>query len=560
MEQENNSKQADPKLLFKQATLLHQSGQIVDAINIYQQLIKWFPRDALLLFLLGTAEAQRGNTLECLDLFDRSLAISPNNPDIYYNRGRALYIVKRFDDALLSLDRAIQLRPDNVEAHYNRGMILIDLKQFNDALRSFDRAIQLRPNYVQAHDNRGICLLYLARWHEALQSHDLAIQLKPDYAEAHYNRGIVLAKLQQLDAAIASYDQAISVKPDYAEAYSNRGVVLAELKQLDAAIASYDQAISVRPDFAEAYLNKSLALLLGGDFERGWELYEWRWNGEGSIQRKRNFVQPLWLGAESLRGKTILLHGEQGFGDKIQFCRYTKSVADLGAEVILEVEEPLIPLLSSLTGVSQFVVTGSALPAFDYYCPLLSLPLAFKTTLSTIPSSQGYLRSNDGKVTEWVGKLGTKTKPRIGIVWSGSATNKNDRNRSIVLSELIPHLPEELEYFSLQKEVRDIDKATLQAHPSIRHLGHEFNDFADTAAVCEQMDLVLSVDTSVAHLSGAIGKATWVLLPYSPDWRWLLDRHDSPWYPSIQLYRQATVGDWTSVFEKVNVALRKLIA
>jgi hypothetical protein len=292
-----------------------------------------------------------------------------------------------------------------------------------------------------------------------------------------------------------------------------------------------------------------------GDFDRGWKEYEWRWKSVQLANSQRNFAQPLWLGKESLTGKTILLHSEQGLGDTLQFCRYIKLVSELGARVILEVYKPLSALLTRLDGVAQLVETGGPLPAVEFHCPLLSLPLAFKTGLNTIPARVSYIASNPGKVTEWRARLGKRTKPRIGLVWSGRTEHINDRNRSIPLSDLLKSLPNAYQYISLQKEIGQKDKETLGSRADILHFGEQLADFTDTAALCELMDVVISVDTSVAHLAGAMGKAVWILLPFCPDWRWLLDRADSPWYPTATLFRQDVMGDWGGVLRKVQAEL-----
>jgi hypothetical protein len=290
---------------------------------------------------------------------------------------------------------------------------------------------------------------------------------------------------------------------------------------------------------------------LAGEFGRGWELYEWRWKKETFTSPKRNFPQPLWLGEEDIAGKTVLLHAEQGLGDTIQFCRYAKLVKALGARVVLEVPKALRGLLSGLVGMDELIEQGKALPAFDYHCPLLSLPLAFKTDLTNIPSPKSYLAASPQKCDEWAQRLGAKGKPRVGLVWSGSTShNIYLKERSLILDQLLPHLPDHYEYVSLQKEVREVDRAVLKVR-RIRHYGDELNDFTDTAALCELMDLVVSVDTSVAHLAGAIGKTTLVLLPYAPDWRWLLNRNDSPWYGSVKLHRQDETREWPSVLGRM---------
>jgi hypothetical protein len=322
--------------------------------------------------------------------------------------------------------------------------------------------------------------------------------------------------------------------------------------RFEEALASYSKAIDLNPDYAEAHWNLSLSHLLGGNFKDGWKGYEWRWKDEIKQRGiKRDFNQPLWLGTESLISKTILLYAEQGLGDTIQFCRYAPLVAQLGAKVILEVQPPLVGLLKNLEGISQVVAQGDTLPAFDFQCPLLSLPLAFKTELDNIPPVLQELTSARERVTKWKTKLGEKTKPRIGLVWSGSTTHKNDHNRSLALHQILPHLPSNIEYVCLQKEMRDADKKILAQQTKIKYFGEALADFTDTAALCELMDVVISVDTSVAHLAGTLGKLTWILLPFRPDWRWLTDRDDSPWYPSVKLYRQSKIGDWDNVLRKI---------
>ena len=336
-------------------------------------------------------------------------------------------------------------------------------------------------------------------------------------------------------------------------------MTLHELKRLDEAIAHHDKALSLKPDYQDASWNKSLSLLLQGDFENGLSLYENRWASEkvSEIVGKRFVDGPTWLGKESLHDKTILIYGEQGLGDFIQFCRYVKLVAGLGAKVILEVPQSLTGLMKGLDGISQLVIKGEELPFFDYQCPLLSLPLAFKTNLDTILSPSGYINLDNypNKIMEWKARLGSKLKPRVGLVWSGNPRHKNDHNRSILLRDILPFLSNQFEYVSLQKEVREVDKSTLDSNPHILNFSSHLDDFLDTAALIDNLDLVISIDTSVVHLSGALGKKTLLLLPYVPDWRWLLDKDDSPWYPSIKLYRQTFIGDWNSVLDRLKLDL-----
>ena len=443
--------------------------------------------------------------------------------------------------------------------YYNLGIGFHKHKQFESAVAAYDKAVALNPSYVDAWSNRGAALRALGQFESAVASYDKAIALNPSYIEAWYNRGNALRDLRQLEAALESYSRAIDLDPSYLNSYSNSGYVLKELKRFGEALASYDKVIALDSSNADAYWNKALILLLVGDYEKGLALYEWRWKNEKLSLQERICSQPLWLGRESLSGKTILLHCEQGLGDTIQFCRYVKMVAELGARVVLEVQKPLVSLLGQIEGVAEVVQQGRALPSFDMHCPLMSLPLAFNTTVESIPRASEYLKSDPMKVAERRRRLGTESRPRIGLVWSGNSQHTHDRHRSIELAELMKWLPPEFQYVSLQKELREVDRETLRSH-DIVHFGEELRDFSDTAALCEAMDLVISVDTGVAHLAAALGRPTWVLLPFDPDWRWLLDRDDTPWYPGMSLYRQKSPGDWVSVFYRLGSGLLSLFS
>src|SRR6267154_844393 len=542
---------------LEQAIALHQQGHLVRAKAAYENILKAQPKHFDALHLLGVIAIQTNQHRLAVDLIGQAIAINPNDAAFYSNRGIALQELKLLDDAVASYDKAIAIRPGDADVYSNRGNVLQELRQLEAAVASYDKAIAVKPDYAEAHYNRGNVLQELKQLEAAVASYDKAIVIRPDDADVHTNRGNALQELKQLEAAVASYDKALAIKPDYAEAYSNRGVALQQHNQIDAALASYDKAVAINPDYAQAYLNKGMALLLKGNIEQGFELYEWRWKTEESKKDHRNFMQPLWLGQEALQDKTILLYSEQGLGDTIQFCRYARLVADRGANVVLEVPKPLLGLLQGLAGVSEVVEMGLPLPAFDFHCPLLSLPLAYKTTLDTIPNPVAYLQSSREKFEFWAQKLGEKTTTRVGLVWSGSTSNKHYHDRSLDLELLLPHLPGKYYYICLQKELREVDRVPLRSS-SIRFFGDELNDFTDTAALCDLMDVVISVDTSVAHLSGALGKATWVLLPYVAAWRWLLDRDDSPWYPSVRLYRQNSENNWNSVFESEKGDLLKV--
>jgi len=551
---DNLTSQARERL--QKAVALHQQGQLAQAEALYAEVLRTQPKNHYALHLSGVIALQKHDLQRAVDLIGKAIEIHPHNGDFYSNHGNALIQLNRFEEAVQSYEKAVAIQPDDAQAHYNKGNALKKLKRLDAAVQSYDQTIAVKPDFAEAHLNRGNALRELNQFDAALQSYEKAIDIKPDYAEAYYGRGLTLKKLKRLDAAVHSFDKVITIKPDYVAAHAERGNALVELKQLDAAVQSYSSALSHAPDHPNVMTQKSFVLLLMGEFDMGWRLYEWRWKCDRVSFSRRQFSQPLWLGDEKLKGKTILLHSEQGMGDTLQFCRYAKLVSGLGAQVILEVPKPLVGLLAMLDGIFQVVEQGAVLPSFDFHCPLMSLPFAFKTDIQSIPSEPKYLAAPASKVAFWQERLGLRKKPLVGLAWSGSHLHKSDSNRSIVLSDFVRQLPSGFQYISLQKEVRDADRATLQLRQDILHVGDEIADFTDTAALCELMDVVISVDTSVVHLSGALGKRTWVLLPFVPDWRWLLDRNDSPWYPSVKLYRQSTIGDWDTVLASVFADLK----
>jgi len=543
---------------LQQGLTFHNAGQLDQARVIYEDILKVDAKNFDALQLSGNLAFQTKNFDSALKLLTEALTIDNTNASVYNNLGNVLKALMRLEEALASYDKAIELRHDYAQAHSNRGNALKELNRLKEALVSYEKAIEFKPDYAEAYSNRGLVLKELKYLEEAMVSFEKAIDLKPGYAEAYSNRGNVLLSLNHLDDALSNYDKAIELKPDYAQAHSNRGLVLQSLNRIEEALLSFDKAIHLKPDYAEAFFNKSLALLVMGDFHNGFKGYEWRWKSE-SIKKnagERLFTQPLWLGYESIANKTILLWSEQGLGDSIQFCRYAKFVKRLGARVLLEVPQNLIALLDSLEGIDILIGQGASLPEFDYQCPLMSLPLAFKTEPNSIPSLSPYLKSNAEKRELWGQRLGEKSKLRIGLVWSGSAGHKNDLSRSLRLKQLQEYLPSNFEYVSLQKEVREEDKTAL-TNSAIKNYSEQLIDFTDTAALCDLMDLVISVDTSVAHLAGALDKKTWILLPFSPDWRWLLDRDDSPWYESIKLYRQGRDREYGTVLRRVESDLLK---
>jgi hypothetical protein len=382
----------------------------------------------------------------------------------------------------------------------------------------------------------------------------------PGRIEALSLLALIAAQQGDFALAIAGYDRVIAINPGSADAYANRGASLAGLSRWNEALANFDQAIAIRPGHAEAHVSRAILWLLQGDFARGWAEFEWRWETSygRALRERKGFSQPLWLGAEAIAGKTILLYCERGLGDTLQFCRFARMVRDLGVTVLLRVQEPLVEMLSQVEGVSQVFADTRQPPPFDVHCPLLSLPLALKIELATIPAKK-YLSAPPTALARRQAKLGESTKPRIGLVWRGDPDNPDDHKRSLKLAQFLPHLPSGFQYLSLQKELTELERRTVAARHVDFSLWQELN-FVDTAALCECLDLVISVDTSVAHLSAALGRKTWILLPFSPDCRWLLDRHDSPWYPSAKLYRQARSGDWHGVLTRVAADLNREFA
>jgi tetratricopeptide (TPR) repeat protein len=546
--------------LHNRGITLHALRRFEEALASYEQALRARPGYIDAFYHRGVTLHTLARFDEALASYDRAIAEQPQHAEALSNRGIALHELKRFDEACVSYDRAIALQPEYSGALYNRGVTLHALKRFDEALASYDRAVEIRPDYAEAFNNRGNTLLEIKRFDEALLSLNRAIALRPNYAEACYNAGIALHALKRFDEALAIYDRALAARPEYAEALSNRGNTLLELARFHEALASYERAVAIRPDYAEGHWNMSLLLLLTGDYCAGWREYEWRWKNEGLGLVNRNFSRPLWLGESKIEGKTILLHSEQGFGDAIQFCRYVPLVVARRARVVLEVPAPLVGLMSSFDAVTHVISASDVRPHFDLHCPLLSLPLAFGTSVESIPADVPYLTAPSDRVRRWSLTLGPKRRLRIGLAWSGRPTHRNDLNRSINLGSLLPLLDLNADFVSLQRDVRPNDVEILKDRSDLMHFGDKLENFTDTAAVICNVDLVISVDTSVAHLAGALAKPVWILLPFVADWRWLLQREESPWYPTARLIRQTSPRNWSDVIGRVVVELRQLLA
>ncbi|MEI6209440.1 MAG: tetratricopeptide repeat-containing glycosyltransferase family protein [Desulfuromonadales bacterium] len=533
--------------LLQNALALHQEGHLQEAQDSYKAILELHPNDADALHLLGVTYFQQGILDTALVLISESLQINPLNCLAYTNIGNIFQQMGRNQDAVTCYDSAVSIDPGHADTYFNRGNSLYSLGRFDEALSSYDTAIVQVPDSAKTHNNRGNSLHELDRNEEAVASFDDAIGIDHDFAEAFFNRGVALQHLNRNEDALTSYNSAIRITPDYVEALNNRGNTLQSLDLYQNALASYHSAGSIDENYGDAHWNEALCLLKTGDFETGWKKYEWRWHNSLSNPEKLRFSRSAWLGKEDLHGKTILLHAEQGFGDTIQFCRYAKLVAGLGAEVDLEVHQSLAALMRGIDGVSNVVSVQDA-QEYDYHCPLLSLPLAFGTRMATIPASSYYITSDPLLDRFWLDRFGEKRLPRIGIVWSGNKTNKNDFIRSAPLSQVATVMRTDIQWFSLQKELSLEDENFSDLH-GIEHVGAELTTFSETAALINHMDLVITVDTAVAHLAAALGKPTWILLAHDADFRWLLGRRDSPWYPSVRLFRQPDSGDWNGLFE-----------
>lgn len=470
----------------------------------------------------------------------------------FHQRGQLLQAQALYEDIL-------RAQPNHADALHLLGLVAAQTKDPKKAVELIDKAIAIKPDYAQAHSDRGIALQELKQLDAAVASFDKAIAIKPDYAEAYYNRGIALSELNILDGALESFNQAIALKPDYAKAYANRGLLLQSLKQFDRALASYELAIAARSDYAEAHFQRAELLLLKGDYLQGWNLYEWRWKTRFRDRKPPLLVEyPLWTGEQNIVGKTILVHPEVGFGDYIMFARYIPQIEQLTARVIVYAPAPLMSLFSMLDQV-RVIEQGQPLPHIDLQCPIMSLPAAFKTTLDTIPADVPYLKVPMATQTCWHNKLNKPDKLRIGLMWSGERNRNIDENqlrkRSIPLEYLIPLFDPSFEFHSLQKEIMINDYKTLSVLKSINQHCLELNDFSDTAALIQEMDLVISIDTSVAHLAGALAKPLWVILPYASDYRWMNEGEKTPWYPTARLFRQKIVGGWPDVIQEVRSEL-----
>lgn len=544
---------------IEEGVALHREGRLDAAEKIYARILKTIPDQFETLQLLAELKLAGGKPGEAFRLLTAALAARPGTVDALVQLGFVLRALKRDDEALARFDQALAIAPGHIDALGGRGDLLLARRRAEEALQCFDRILTLAPEHGGARANRGAALAQLERYEEALAEFDAVLAIAPQNAMALYNRANALASLGRYADSLAVFDRLLALVPQHVVAWNNRGNTLSALKRHIDAVTSFARAIALQPEYADAHFNQALALLATGDYRRGFAAYEWRWKRTGMPQARRNYGRPLWLGEYPLARKTVLVHAEQGLGDTIQFARYIPQLARADATIVLEAPPELKSLLSRLAGVTRVVARGEALPACDVHCPLGSLPLACKTELASVPAEIPYLAADENRIAQWRPRLEAHKRPRVALVWAGNVSHANDRNRSLALSKLKPLLENSaVQFVSLQRELRDSDATELKNAPNVLHLGATLTDLDDTAAIVALCDLVISVDTSVAHLAAAMGRPTWVLLPFSPDWRWTLAGEQSPWYPAARLFRQPQLGDWESVIARLRTELAGL--
>ena len=457
--------------------------------------------------------------------------------------------------ALVLFEKALALDPQNGAYWNNQGNAYTALGNHESAVENYLTAIALEqsPPYL-VYYNLASAYYKLGQWSLAMAQFELAVQCDPERYEAYFGRGLVWEEMSEPSLAIQSYADALERNPTFAQAYNNMGIAFQNLGVESAALECFDCALALEPESGDFRTNKGLLCLQYGHWAVGWQYFESRWDTKAMRKVSRRFEFPLWLGKESLNGKTLLVHCEQGMGDTIQFCRFVPMLLALGAQVTLAVQAPLQTFLEANFPNVRVLPGIPTQETFDFHCPIMSLGLAFSADSSNIPNSVGYLTIPGVAVRKWAGFSREGARPCIGLVWSGSATHTNDANRSVALTELLKVLPSGPRYISLQKEYRDGDSA-LALEAGLEDVSAQLLDFSDTAALCQQCDLIVSVDTSVAHLAGALGVPTLLLLPFNADWRWLTGRNDSPWYATLQLLRQATRADWAGAFAQLKETL-----
>ncbi|HUY33552.1 MAG TPA: tetratricopeptide repeat protein [Pirellulales bacterium] len=544
---------------------------------------------------LGAVYLALGRYDHAVESFHQALRLAPSYFEARFNLGTTLHKLRRLEEAAAHLEEAVRLQPGSGAAHATLALVLFEQRKLDEAAQSYQRALGAGADEPDIHNNLGVVYSNLRRWEEAARCYRRAIALRENYPEAHRNLGCALRESGQLDEAVSVLREALRWKPDFAEAQASLSLALVELGDLDAALASceaamklnlngvaansmgivffemgrreealacYQQSLVLDPNSADARKNRAILRLLEGKLPEGWHEYEWRWKCAESPAPP--FAQPLWDGSP-LAGRTILLHTEQGLGDTLHFIRYAQLVQQRGGRVIVACQPPLVPLLGRSRGIERIVAQGDPLPPCDVHAPLLSLPRIFGTTLENIPATTPYLEADPRLVDRWREKLTTIPGFKVGIAWQGSRTYRHDRGRSVPLAAFAPLASlSSVRLISLQKGDGSEQLAGVAGRFDVLDLGGRLDEvggaFMDTAAVMKNLDLVITSDTAIPHLAGALGVPVWVALSHVPDWRWFLDRDESPWYPTMVLFRQARRGDWQGVFERIATALQAKLA
>jgi len=539
---------------FQAALAHHQAGRFAEAEALYRQLLAAQPQHADTLHLLGVLAAGTGRSEEGVALISQAIALLPGVAVFHSNLGVSLRRLDRLAEAVAHFRQALALDPRLVDAHMNLGEALFALGEVDESIVCSQRALELRPDFPEALDNLGNAFAEKRRFTEALACHQRAVALAPQLASAHNDLGHSLLENGRPEEAVASFQRALALQPSLVRAQGNLAVTLAAMGRVDEALALYRQALAAQPGMAEIHWNHALLSLQLGRWEEGWREYEWRWRYAGFPSRRRNFPAPQWDGAPA-PGATILIHSEQGIGDAIQFMRYVPLVCERAkaARVVVECEPSLARLLTQGGEWNAEIVAregweGVSLPPFDLHLPLLSLPWVLKQ-FAPLAMPNPYLHADAELRAAWRERLGAGGF-RVGLAWAGNSKHKGDRRRSLVPGQLDPlfRVPG-VELINLQVAASDIPA-------SVRNLTTHIADFADTAALIAELDLVVTVDTAIAHLAGALGRPVWTLLPFVPDWRWGLGCDDTIWYPTMRLFRQGTPGRWHEVIERVAAELQ----
>jgi len=545
-------------LFLSLGNLLKDLDRSEQALSYYREGLRLKPDSVELNYNTANLLKDQGNLKEAIIYYTKSIELKQDMFDAYYNMGNVFNEMGALEKAVSCYNKTLKIKPDHVEASHNAGLTLKDLGRFEEAIACYQKALQFKPGTAELHYNLGNVYKEAGRFEDAVSSYEKAIHIQPDMVEAHYNMANALKEAGALDHAISCYEYVLKMAPDHFGALNNGALAYRDSGRIDRAIQMFDQALKVRPDHVEIRWNRALALLLRGDFEKGWEEYRVRFQRDDlQTTYPRRFDKPPWDGSP-FDGRTLLVHHEQGLGDTIQFVRYLPMVKARGGRVVLEVHESLLSLCHHLPGVDTVIscpLDQDLDVAFDCYVPLLSLPRIFNTTLNTIPSEIPYLVPDSDVTKRWQDRLDTAGL-KIGLVWAGNPGHKDDRNRSCPLNLLEPlgRIPG-VTLYGLQKNGGDqVEQQALTL--GIDNLGGLLTDFSVTAGVMANLDLIISVDTAVAHLAGAMGKPVWILLPFVPDWRWLMEREDTPWYPTARLFRQKRPGDWQELIRRVAAEIR----